>query len=146
VLQYPLLRLAERWLRPMPILTLGVALMALGLGAVALAGSVAGLVVCVSIFTVGTLLATPTQQSVAASLADQRALGSYFGVNALALAFGGSLGNLSGGLLTDAARQIGVPALPWMVFASLGLASAFGLALLGRQLVRRRATAHLVRA
>jgi DHA1 family multidrug resistance protein-like MFS transporter len=142
--QYPILGLAERWLRPMPILVLGVALMALGLGAVAAAGSLPVLLVCVSIFTVGTLLATPTQQTVAAALADQRALGSYFGVNALALAFGGSLGNVAGGLLTDTARRIGAPAMPWLTFALIGLASAIGLAMLSDYLLRRRATAHLV--
>jgi DHA1 family multidrug resistance protein-like MFS transporter len=123
--QYPLLGLAKRWLRPMPLLVLGVALMALGLGAVAVVGNLAGLLICVSIFTVGTLLATPTQQTVAAALADPRALGSYFGVNSLALAFGGSLGNLAGGLLIDLAHQLGLPAMPWVIFASLGLASAF---------------------
>ncbi|NTV65907.1 MAG: MFS transporter, partial [Oscillochloris sp.] len=115
LLQYPTLRLAERWLRPMPILVIGVALMALGLGCVAAATSLPTLLLCVGIFTIGTLLSSPTQQTVAAALADPRALGSYFGVNALALAFGGSLGNMSGGLLTDLARAIGVPALPWLM-------------------------------
>jgi DHA1 family multidrug resistance protein-like MFS transporter len=81
---------------------------------------------------------------VAAALADQRALGSYFGVNALALAFGGSLGHVAGGFLTDIARRIGAPALPWLTFALIGLASAIGLAMLSDFLLRRRATAHLV--
>src|SRR6185503_5790314 len=40
LLQYPLLRLAERKLRPLPILVLGVAAMAVGLGGIGLAGSV----------------------------------------------------------------------------------------------------------
>ncbi|NTU83423.1 MAG: MFS transporter [Chloroflexales bacterium] len=143
--QYPVLGLAERHLRPMPILIIGVALMALGLGLVAAAGSVLVLAACVVIFTLGTLLATPTQQSVTAALADERALGSYFGVNALALAFGGSLGNSAGGLMTDAARAIGQPALPWLTFALVGLGSAIGMAMLARALQRRQATVHLVR-
>ncbi|MEI7646473.1 MAG: MFS transporter [Chloroflexales bacterium] len=142
--QYPILGLAERWLRPMPILVLGIALMALGLGAVAIADRLPTLLVCVGIFTIGTLLSTPAQQTVAAALADPRALGSYFGVNALALAFGGSLGHVAGGLLTDTARRIGVPALPWLTFAVIGLASAIGMSRLSDSLLRRRATAHLV--
>lgn len=144
LLQYPALRLAERYLRPMPLLVVGMAIMALGLGAVAIADSMPALLVCVVIFTCGSLLATPTQQSVTASLADERALGSYFGVNALALAFGGALGNLAGGLLTDTARSIGVPALPWLTFALVGLGAAIGLAMLAELLQRRPATAHLV--
>jgi MFS transporter, DHA1 family, multidrug resistance protein len=138
LLQYPLLGFAERWLRPLSILILGMALMALGLGSVALATNLWFLLGSIVIFTIGTLLATPTQQSVTANLSNPKALGSYFGVNALALAFGGGLGNLSGGLLTDAARQAGVPAMPWLVFALLGFGSAVGLALLNVRLAERR--------
>lgn len=143
LLQYPILGLAQRWLRPIPILVIGVVLMSLGLGSVAIANSLPTLLVCVSIFTVGTLLSAPTQQTVAAALADPRALGSYFGVNSLALAFGGSLGNLTGGLLVDTARKLGQPALPWLTFALIGLASAIGLAILSQRLQHRQATAHL---
>ncbi len=143
--QYPVLSFAERFLRPLPLLIVGVALMALGLGLVAAAGSALLLAVCVIIFTLGTLLATPTQQTVTAALADERALGSYFGVSSLALALGGSLGNTAGGLLTDAARRIGQPALPWLTYALIGLASAIGLAMLAEQLAQRRSTAHLVK-
>ncbi len=135
-LQLPLISLAERRLRPFTILILGIALMALGLGMVALATSFGLLLGCVVIFTCGTLLATPSQQSVAAALADPRALGSYFGVNALALAIGGSLGNLSGGLLIDLANAFAMPALPWLVFATVGLISAAGLLGLARSLRR----------
>jgi DHA1 family multidrug resistance protein-like MFS transporter len=144
VLQYPVLGLAERRLRPMPILIIGMALMALGLGAVAAATTMPILLVCVVVFTIGSLLATPTQQSVTASLADPRAFGTYFGVNALALAFGGALGSLAGGFLTDTARLIGVPALPWLTFGLVGLGAAIGLAMLAELLQRRPATAHLV--
>ena len=139
VFQYPVLRLAERHLKPMPILILGVALMALGLGLVATADSVPVLATCVVIFTLGTLLATPTQLTVTAALADERALGSYFGVSSLALAFGGSLGHLAGGLMTDAARAMGQPALPWLTFALIGLGSAIGMAMLAEALPRRHA-------
>ncbi len=146
VLQLPVIGFMERWLRPLSILILGIALMALGLGMVALADSFPFLIGCVIVFTLGTLLATPSQQSVTAALADPRALGSYFGVNALALAVGGGLGNLSGGLLVDLANALQAPALPWIAFAYIGLASAIGLMILGNYLQQRRATAHLVGA
>ncbi len=146
LLQYPIMRLTERRLQPLPTLIIGVALMALGLGAVAAASDIPTLVICVIIFSFGTMLASPTQQAVTAALADQRAFGSYFGVSALALAIGGGLGNTAGGLLTDAARRVGQPALPWLTFALVGLGSAIGLAMLAETLQNRRATAHLVRA
>ena len=142
--QYPVMQLAERRLRPMPMLIIGMLLMALGLGAVAIATNLALLISCVIIFTLGTLLATPTQQSITANLSDPRALGSYFGISSLALALGGGLGNVAGGLLTDFARQVSQPALPWLTYALIGVISAVGLILLATQLVHRQTTAHLV--
>jgi DHA1 family multidrug resistance protein-like MFS transporter len=129
-LQYPLLRLVERWLRPLVILVLGIALMAVGLGLVAMAHSLGALLGCVVLFSFGAMLVQPTQQSVTAQLADPRALGAYFGFSALALAFGGGLGNYLGGWLYDAARRWQTPALPWIIFCGIGLSVAVGLALL----------------
>jgi DHA1 family multidrug resistance protein-like MFS transporter len=133
LLQYPLLRLAERRLRPLPILVLGVAIMAAGLGGIALAATVPWLLLCVALFATGGLLASPSQQTVAAGFANPAALGSYFGVNALALALGGGLGNYSGGALYGLGRQIGRPELPWLVFCAVGAVAALGMALLHRR-------------
>ena len=104
--------------------------MALGLGAIALVHSVPGLLVCVVFFALGTLLASPSQQTVTAALANPAALGSYFGISSLALAFGGGVGNLSGGLLYDVGKQISFPQLPWLVFLVVGLGAAGGLTLM----------------
>lgn len=132
LLSYPLLRLAERWLRPLPIVILGLILMSIGLGAVALATSTPTLIACVVCFAFGALLAMPSQQTVTARLSNPAALGSYFGVNSLALALGGGLGNLSGGLLYDAGHHLHLPALPWLTFTAVGLLTATGLTLLHR--------------
>ncbi len=132
VLQYPLLRLAERRLRPMPILSGGVAIMATGLGLVAVADSLAMLLSCVVVFSVGAMLVQPTQQTVTAQLADPQALGSYFGFSALALAFGGGLSNYLGGWLYDVELHWQLHALPWLVFWGIGLSAAAGLAVLDR--------------
>jgi MFS transporter, DHA1 family, multidrug resistance protein len=132
LLQYPLLRLAERWLRPLPIVILGTGCMAIGLGLVATTQSLAMLLGCVAIFSIGALLVQPTQQTVTAEMADPLMIGSYFGFNALALAFGGGLGNLLGGWLYDLAKRWQMPQLPWMVFCGVGLTVALGLLLLDR--------------
>ncbi|NJM06977.1 MFS transporter [Candidatus Gracilibacteria bacterium] len=137
LLQYPLLRLSERYISHMATMVVGVTIMALGLGTVALANDFSALLLCVVVFAVGTALATPTQQTVSADLADQRALGSYFGINALALAFGGGLGNFSGGRLIDLSRETGLSALPWTIFCAVGLLSVVGLCALGLVLLRR---------
>jgi DHA1 family multidrug resistance protein-like MFS transporter len=136
LLQYPLLRLAERRLRPMPILIIGMALMAIGLGNVALADSVPALLLCVACFSAGALLATPSQQTVTADLANPAALGSYFGVNSLALALGGGLGNFSGGVLYGLGQQLDAPGIPWLIFGVVGGCAVLGLALLERRRAR----------
>lgn len=133
LLQYPLLRLAERWLKPLPILAVGVALMALGLALLALVRSMPTLLLCVACFSCGVLLATPSQQTVTAELANPARAGSYFGVNALALALGGGFGNYSGGLLYGLGQQWQVPALPWLTFSVVGGGVAVGLWVLHRR-------------
>ncbi|MCC6629514.1 MAG: MFS transporter [Chloroflexi bacterium] len=126
-LQLPVLRLVERRFSPRTSLVLGLVTMAGGLTLIALTGSLVGLLVCVAIFSFGGLLAGPSQQSVTAALANPKALGSYFGVNALAMAFGGGLGNIAGGVLVDLAAAWVLPALPWLVCGVVGLATAAGL-------------------
>lgn len=127
LLQYPILRLAARWLSPLPLLVVGMILMALGMGSVALADSVPLLLGSVLFISTGTLLAMPNQQAVTANLANPATLGSYYGVNALALAFGGGIGNWSGGMLYDLGRQWNASALPWLIFCGVGLVAAAGL-------------------
>lgn len=138
VLQYPLLRLAEHWLRPLPIVIVGTALMAIGLGLVATTETLGMLLGCVVLFSLGAMLVQPTQQTVTADMAEPQIVGSYFGFNALALAFGGGLGNLSGGWLYDMAKRWQMPALPWIIFCAVGLSVAFGLLLLERARSRTR--------
>lgn len=138
LLQYPLLRLAARRLQPLSILVIGVAIMSVGMGTIALAGNVAALLLCVVLYSAGALLASPSQQTVAANLANPASFGSYFGVNSLALAIGGGLGNLSAGILYDVGKAIAFPALPWIVFCVVGMSSAVGL---GMMWARRRQVA-----
>jgi MFS transporter, DHA1 family, multidrug resistance protein len=130
VLQYPVLALAQRYLRPLSILIIGVGLMSLGLAAVALVSSIGGLLLCIVLFSAGALLVQPVQQSVTAELADPNALGSYFGFSGLALAFGGGLGNFVGGWLYDLAATLNAPTLPWLVFGSVGAIVVVGLIIL----------------
>jgi DHA1 family multidrug resistance protein-like MFS transporter len=97
------------------------------LAGVGMVDSAPPLFAAVLLFSVGSVLVRPSEQTVAAGLADPAALGSYFGVAALSLAVGGGLGNLVGGLLYDAGVDLGLPALPWLIFAAVGFASAAGL-------------------
>jgi DHA1 family multidrug resistance protein-like MFS transporter len=141
VLQYPVMRLAGPRLRPQMALILGMTIMAAGLVGIGFAAQVPMLLGAVAVYSFGQLLASPSQQTVTASFANPVAVGSYFGVAALSLAFGGSLGNLSGGFLYGFGEQLDAPAVPWLVFATVGTVAAVGLVLLDRRLgVRRERT------
>lgn len=127
LLQYPLIRLAERWLPPILIMTVGMALMAIGLAGVGFASSISMLMLGVAGFSIGGLLGQPSMQTVTAKLANPVALGAYFGVGMYALAIGGSLGNLLGGYLYGLGDQLDTPAMPWLVFGSVGAVATVGL-------------------
>jgi MFS transporter, DHA1 family, multidrug resistance protein len=128
-LQYHLLRLVQRSLSPRQILVLGLCVMALSAGAIGLVKDFALFLVCVAWFAVGAILVRPSMQTLAADLADPRALGSFLGVNSISLAIGGAVGNVAGGWLLETAWLAGRPALPWLVFCAVGLTSAACLAL-----------------
>ena len=124
VLQVPLLRLAQRFLRPMPMIIVGIVSMAFSLGMVALVETVWHLYVSVFFFAAGIVLVMPNAETIAASLADPTARGAYFGVNSLALAIGGGIGHIAGGVLVDYAMANGMHMLPWVTVGMVGLLTA----------------------
>ncbi len=136
-LQVPLVRWAERRMRPMPAMAAGVAVMAVGLSGIAVTQTFIALLVCIAVFSVGNLIALANQNLVIANSARPEARGSYFGVSAVALAFGGGIGNFVGSALYDASVESERPALPWLVIGSIGLCSALGLWALNRMQQRQ---------
>src|SRR5215218_3940043 len=127
VLGYPVPRLAERRIGAPRALIAGVLATAAGLVLIGLSQDTISLLLAVVVYSFEIVLARPSEQTVAAGLANPVALGSYFGVAALAVAFGGGLGSYAGGLLYDLGRSLGLPALPWLIFAMVGLIAAAGL-------------------
>jgi DHA1 family multidrug resistance protein-like MFS transporter len=140
LLGYPLPRLAERWLGARRALIAGVVVTAVGLILIGFSRETVSLFAAVGVYSVGIVLARPIDQTVAAGLANPVALGSYFGVAALAVAFGGGLGNYAGGVLYDLGAHLRLPALPWLIFATIGLIAAAGLSwtLIGAEKARSR--------
>lgn len=129
ILQMPALKLAQLFLRPMSIIIVGMVSMALGMGLVTAGEGLFTFYVALFFFALGSVLVTPSSQTVTAEMASDRARGAYFGVGSLSMAVGGGLGHFLGGTLVDVAIQRQIPALPWLIFASVGLLSAAGLGL-----------------
>jgi MFS transporter, DHA1 family, multidrug resistance protein len=132
-LQYPMVRWLEPHLKPLPGLILGTALMTLGLGLIAFVPNIWLLLACVAVFAIGSLIMSPNQQTLVASLADSRALGSYMGFGWLGLAVGGSLGNYVGGALYDLGKRLAFDDLPWLVLFVVGALTVLGLFWFGKR-------------
>lgn len=130
ILQYPLVRWLEKHLSAAQILIAGVVLMAAGVAAIGFVSSFVAFLMCVAIFSLGAILTRPTQQSIITSMANPAAMGTFLGFSSLALAFGGGIGNVAGGWMFDKATALGLPALPWIVFAAAAALCALGLAVL----------------
>lgn len=118
----PLSKLTSARLRPGQVLALGALSLAVGIAVMGLWDSAAGLFVGVGIFTLGQVFAQPTMNAVAAGYATDGSIASYFGVQGLAFAIGGVVGNTVGGLLYTVAAGTGVVAtLPWFAFLVWGV-------------------------
>ncbi|WP_369409419.1 MFS transporter [Deinococcus arboris] len=128
LLQYPLLRLVERWLPVRTALVTAVALVGLSLGLMSLAGTFPALLACVALYSLGTMIVYPTQQTLTARFSPGALVGSYFGFSAISLGVGGAAGSVLGGALVDAGAHLGLGALPWLTLAAIGGISAVGLA------------------
>lgn len=144
VLGYPVPRLAERRLGASRALVIGVLMTAIGLVLIGFSRGIPSLFFAVLVYSLGVVLVRPSEQTVAAQLANPVALGSYFGVAALAVAFGGGLGSYAGGVLYDVGARLGLAPLPWLIFAAIGLVAAAGLwwTLIGPMAVIRSRLSH----
>lgn len=127
LLQYPLLRLVERHLRTRVALVGAVLLVGSALGLMALATGFAALLGCAALYSLGTMIVYPTQQTLTARLAPPELLGSYFGFSAISLGVGGAVGSVLGGALVDAGARLHFTALPWLTLFVVGLVTALGL-------------------
>jgi MFS transporter, DHA1 family, multidrug resistance protein len=123
--------------QPMPALVIGLGIMSLAMGSIALTQTFAALLLCIACFSIGNLIGTANQSTVIAGMAQPDARGSYFGVSAIALAVGGSAGNLIGSALYGASTTNGHPAVPWLIIGSVGATSTVGLWVLNRRRVMK---------
>ncbi|CAN5526438.1 MFS transporter [soil metagenome] len=128
VFSYPLLRFTEKRFSPRQSVIVGLLVNGVAYVGLAFARNRIDLLGCVGLIAIGMLIARPGLQSLTVDLSDQRAIGSYLGVNALSLGIGGAIGSIGGGLLYDLGDRFDLAALPWLVFGGISTLTAFGLA------------------
>lgn len=135
-LLYPLAKLGERHLSLAQRVLAGIALMSLSLLLMAWAGSLWLAMPLLALFYTGSLITEPAREALLAGYANSEARAGYSGTSRLGLALGGATGYLGGGWLLDLSRSLGLPALPWLMLATIGAITFYALQ---RQLLPSRA-------
>lgn len=128
-LQAPITRYVSNSWHPLILLANGAILMGIGLGSVMWSSRFYHLLISVVIFTFGEMLIMPTVDTVVSEIAKPALIGSYFGIASFVWGMGESLGNAGGGELISLGKNLGAPALPWLIFALTG--GVLGLILYG---------------
>ena len=126
-LLYPIARWSERRFRLEHRLMAGLLLMTLSMMPIGLVSSLQQLFMLICTFYIGSIIAEPARETLSASLADARALGSYMGFSRLGLALGGALGYTGGGWLFDAGKALHQPELPWVMLGMVGFMTLIAL-------------------
>lgn len=79
------------------------------------------------LLALGTMIAYPFEMDTIVRLAGDRLVATHYGLYNTICGIGITLGNLLTGAALDAARDAGVPALPWLALLALGLVCAGAL-------------------
>lgn len=120
-LLYPIARWSEKRFRLEQRLMVGLFIMTLSLFPIGMTTTLPTLLMLISLFYMGSIIAEPARETLSASLADARARGSYMGFSRLGLALGGALGYSGGGWLFDTGHRLHMPELPWFMLGIIGL-------------------------
>lgn len=137
-LQIPISTRLLRRLHPLTSLSAGVILMGAGLASIAWGSKFWHLAASVSVLALGQMFYVPTIDITVAIFAKGESIGSFFGIATLVWGLGTALGNLGGGQAVAVARSTDTPALPWYLFAAVGVITGIGILVLRRWTPMRR--------
>ncbi|MBT2452331.1 MFS transporter [Streptomyces sp. ISL-43] len=79
------------------------------------------------LLALGTMIAYPYEMDTIVRLSGDRLVATHYGLYNTICGIGITVGNLATGAALDAAREAGLPALPWIALLTLGLACAAAL-------------------
>ncbi|MFN2479335.1 MAG: MFS transporter [Pseudonocardiaceae bacterium] len=92
----------------------------------------APLVVSAALLALGTIIVFPFEMDTIVTLSDNRLVATHYGLYNTVCGIGIMLGNLLTGTALDLGRAAGLPALPWLALAGIGLLCAAGVGGLDR--------------
>ncbi|GHC87842.1 MFS transporter [Streptomyces flavofungini] len=110
---------------------MGAAFLPPALGGPGYAG-VAALLLCAAALAAANAVLYPFEMDTVVSLARERWVATHYGLYNTVCGIGITAGNLAMGALLDVGESRGLPAVPWLVLAALGVGCAWALRSLGR--------------
>lgn len=101
-------------------------------GLASYAAAIAPILLSTALLTFATMVTYPFEMATIAALGGDEMVGTYYGLYNTVSGIGIALGNMLTGAALDAGRVIGVPSLPWLALAVVGIACALAIRALAR--------------
>lgn len=105
----------------------GLVIMIISLFPIGLVNNLYILLVLISCFYIGSILAEPAREALGALLTDYKARSSYIGFSKFSIALGGTIGYSGSGWLYDCSKKLHFSQLPWIALSIIGLITLFCL-------------------
>ncbi|CAD83517.1 arabinose efflux permease [Candidatus Blochmanniella floridana] len=110
----------EKYFKLETRLMLGLVIMIISLSPIGSVNNLYELLILISLFYIGSIVAEPARETLSALLTNYKARSSYIGFNKLSLALGGTLGYSGGGWLYDLGKELNFYQLPWIALSIIG--------------------------
>ena len=121
---------------PLSVMVIGIIVAAVGIGMSAWLFTGWLIILSITIFAFGEMIASPKSQEYVGRIAPQQKVAMYMGFYFWTVALGNIFGGrLSGELYGSLARDAGRPDIMWMIFGGLGLLTALVLVLYDRLII-----------
>lgn len=123
----PITHWSEKYFSLENRLMIGLIIMITSLYPIGLVSNLYILLILISFFYIGSILAEPAKETLGALLTDYKARSSYIGVSKFSLALGGTIGYSGSGWLYDFGKKLQFYQLPWIILSLIGLITLLAL-------------------
>lgn len=127
LLVIPITWWSEKYFKLETRLMTGLTIMIISLFPIGLVKNLHTLLILISIFYIGSIIAEPARETLGALLTDYKARSSYIGFSKLSLALGGTIGYSGSGWLYDIGKELHFSPLPWIILSIIGFITLTGL-------------------
>jgi len=116
--------------KPLPVMVVGIVISAIGIGASAYLSSGIPILIAITVFAFGEMMASPKSQEYVGRIAPPKKVAMYMGYYFISIALGNIFGGrLSGELYHYFAVKLREPEIMWLIFGGIGILTAIAMIL-----------------